>query len=427
LVTVRSVRYLKPAIAAVVMALALSAGGLMATRQASAAGDSYQRGPDPTVASIAATYGPFATAQLTVPPGNGFNGGYIYYPTDTSLGTWAGVAIVPGYSALFANEEAWMGPRLASFGFVVIGVETLSRTDGADARATEELAALDYLTQKSAVRDRVDPSRLAVMGHSAGGAGALTAALRRPSLKTVVGLAPGAPGGGLNLGGLHMPTMFLGGQNDTVVTPDYLNGLWTSLPATTQRAWVEIAGADHLFFTRANNTEGRLLVPWLKTFLDNDTRYPQFLCPTIADGTGISNYHSSCPLVPPVGPSPTPSRSASSSPTTASSSPSTAPSSGSPVGPCQATYRTVGSWPGGFQGEVTVTAGQTVSGWTVRWTLATGQAVTQVWNGTLTASGASASVSNASYNGTLAAGTSTTFGFLANGTPSAPALTCGSP
>src|SRR3954468_10934875 len=136
----------------------------------------YQRGPDPTVASIAATYGPFATAQLTVPPGNGFNGGYIYSPPDTSLGTWAGVAIVPGYTALFANEEAWMGPRLASFGFVVIGIETLSRSDGADARATEALAALDYLTQSSPVRSRVDPTRLAVMGHSAGGAGALTAA-----------------------------------------------------------------------------------------------------------------------------------------------------------------------------------------------------------------------------------------------------------
>jgi hypothetical protein len=103
-------------------------------QQALAAGNPYQRGPDPTLASVAAPYGPFATAQLTVPPGNGFNGGYIYYPTDTSLGTWGAVAIVPGYTALFAREEAWMGPRPASFGFVVIGIETNSRTDSAPAR-----------------------------------------------------------------------------------------------------------------------------------------------------------------------------------------------------------------------------------------------------------------------------------------------------
>jgi dienelactone hydrolase len=418
---------------AVAAALALAALTVVAgTRSASAADNPYQRGPDPTAASIAATYGPFATAQLTVPPGNGFNGGYIYYPTDTSQGTWGAVAIAPGYSALFADEEAWMGPRLASFGFVVFGIETLSRSDGADARATELLAALDYLTRSSAVRDRVDPDRLSVMGHSAGGAGALTAALRRPSLKTVVGLAPGAPGGGLNLANLGMPTMFLGGQNDPTVTPTYLNGLWTTLPATTQRAWVEIAGADHLYFTRANNTEGRLLVPWLKTFLDNDARYPQFMCPRLADMSGISNYRNSCPLVPPGGGSPsTPPTSPSTPPTSPSSpptSPSSPPTSGPPGGACTAVYRTVGSWPGGFQGEVTVTAGASATnGWTVHGSLASGQSITQVWNGILKTDGSSVSVTNAAYNGSLPARGSTTFGFLGGGTASAPALTCTSP
>jgi dienelactone hydrolase len=400
----------------VALALAVAA---VAVRPAAAADNPYQRGPDPTVASVAATNGPFATAQMTVPAGNGFNGGFIYYPTDTSLGTWGAVAIVPGYSALFANEEAWMGPRLASFGFVVIGVETLSRTDGADARATELLAALDYLTQKSPVRDRVDPNRLAVMGHSAGGAGALTAALRRPSLKTVVGLAPGAPGGGLNLGDLHMPTMFLGGQNDTTVTPAYLNSLWVTLPPATQRAWVEIANADHLFFTRPNTVEGRLLIPWLKTFLDNDSRYPQFLCPRLADSTGISNYQNSCPLVPPGGGSLPPS-----TPT----GPSTGPSSPPPASACTASYHTASSWPGGFQGEVTVTAGSApLSGWTVRWGLSAGQSITQVWNGSLNVSGSSVSVRNVSYNGALPGGGSATFGFLANGTASTPSLTCTTP
>jgi hypothetical protein len=60
----------------------------------------------------------------------------------------------------------------------------------------------------------------------------------------------------------------------------------------------------------------------------------------------------------------------------------------------------------------------------VTWTPASGQTVTQVWNGTLTTSGSTANVANASYNGSLAAGGSTTFGFLANGTPSTPTLTC---
>ena len=80
-----------------------------------------------------------------------------------------------------------MGPWLASHGFVVIGIETNSRNDFDTARGTQLLAALDYLTQQSPVRNRVDPNRLAVAGHSMGGGGALSAAIRRPSLKAAVG------------------------------------------------------------------------------------------------------------------------------------------------------------------------------------------------------------------------------------------------
>ncbi|TWJ22949.1 cellulose binding domain-containing protein [Micromonospora endolithica] len=92
---------------------------------------------------------------------------------------------------------------------------------------------------------------------------------------------------------------------------------------------------------------------------------------------------------------------------------------------CTAAYRTVNTWGGGFQGEVTVTAGAAaISGWTVRWTLAGGQTVTQVWNGTLSTSGSTAAVTNAGHNGALPATGSTTFGFIGGGTPSTPSLTC---
>jgi poly(3-hydroxybutyrate) depolymerase len=99
-----------------------------------------------------------------------------------------------------------------------------------------------------------------------------------------------------------------------------------------------------------------------------------------------------------------------------------------PSGVCTAVYRTVNSWQGGFQGEVTVTAGSAaVNGWTVRWTFDNGQAITQVWNGTLTAAGASVSISNVSYNGSLPAAGTTTFGFLADGTPPTATPSCTSP
>ena len=252
----------------------------------------YQRGPAPTLASVAATYGHFATAQVRVPPGKGFNGGYIYYPTDTSQ-TFGAVAIAPGYTALFADEEAWMGPRLASFGIVVIGIETNSRDDWDTARGTQLLAALDYLTQESAVRTHIDPDRLSVIGHSMGGGGALYAASQRPSLKAAVGLAPYFPSG--DLAGIQVPTFIIGGQNDTTVTSSYLDSLYGSLPAATVGGHLMIADADHLFATRPNTVEMRTLIPWLKLFVDNDTRYAQFLCP-LADRSGVSHYPAKCPL-----------------------------------------------------------------------------------------------------------------------------------
>ncbi|SNT29262.1 mannan endo-1,4-beta-mannosidase [Asanoa hainanensis] len=112
---------------------------------------------------------------------------------------------------------------------------------------------------------------------------------------------------------------------------------------------------------------------------------------------------------------------------TPTSTPTTQPTTPPPARGCSAAYRVIGSWPGGFQGEVTVTAGSAaISAWTVGWTWANGQRVTQSWNTTLTTSGSAVSARNVSYNGNLGAGASATFGFLASwtGSNTAPTATC---
>jgi chitin-binding protein len=94
---------------------------------------------------------------------------------------------------------------------------------------------------------------------------------------------------------------------------------------------------------------------------------------------------------------------------------------------CAATFKTVGQWTGGFQGEVTVTAGaSSISGWKVAVAFPNGQTITQAWSTAVTGSGSSVTASNLSWNGTLGAGASTTFGLLGswNGTNGAPQLTC---
>ena len=84
-----------------------------------------------------------------------------------------------------------------------------------------------------------------------------------------------------------------------------------------------------------------------------------------------------------------------------------------------------GTWSGGFQAEVTVTAGSTATtGWTVGWQLTAGQQITQSWGAAVTTAGSAVTATNASWNGTLPAAGTTTFGLIGTGTPGAPPLTC---
>jgi cellulase/cellobiase CelA1 len=77
----------------------------------------------------------------------------------------------------------------------------------------------------------------------------------------------------------------------------------------------------------------------------------------------------------------------------------------------------VNSWTGGFQASVTVANSGTsaINGWNVNLTLPGGQTISSLWNGVNSGTSGAVTVQNASYNGTVAAGASTTFGYTANG------------
>ncbi|WP_229691121.1 cellulose binding domain-containing protein, partial [Sphaerisporangium melleum] len=98
----------------------------------------------------------------------------------------------------------------------------------------------------------------------------------------------------------------------------------------------------------------------------------------------------------------------------------------SPSGACTAVYSQAGDWPGAFQGQVTVTntGGTATTGWTVTLTFPGGRQITQIWGGRTDGTTGPYTITNENYNGTLAPGASTTFGFLASGTAASPTLTC---
>lgn len=83
-------------------------------------------------------------------------------------------------------------------------------------------------------------------------------------------------------------------------------------------------------------------------------------------------------------------------------------------------------WNNGFTADITVTntGSSAINGWTLTWSFSGGQQVTSAWNATVTQSGSSVTARNMSYNGSLAPGANTSFGFQGthngnNPTPSA--------
>jgi len=259
-----------------------------------ASAEEFRRGPAPTNASIEAVRGPFATATISVSnlatPGLG--AADIYYPTSQAEGTFGGVAIAPGFTAS-RSSMAWLGPRIASQGFVVINIDTNGRFDQPASRGTQLLAALDYLRNSSAVASRVDDNRLAVIGHSMGGGGTLEAAEARTSLQAAIPLTGWNTD--KNFSTIRTPTLVIGAENDSVApVGSHSIPFYTSMPSTLDKAYLELNGASHFAPNSPNTTIAKYSISWLKRFVDNDTRYEQFLCPA-PSGSAISEYRDTCP------------------------------------------------------------------------------------------------------------------------------------
>jgi cellulase/cellobiase CelA1 len=116
--------------------------------------------------------------------------------------------------------------------------------------------------------------------------------------------------------------------------------------------------------------------------------------------------------------SPSPSPSASPSPTSTSQ-----PASG-----CALTSTVTNSWPGGYQLQLTVSnQGSAASqAWTAGFSFAdTAESVTSSWNAAVSQSGQRVSASSESYDGTIPAGQSTSWGMVVTGSdPVLSGLTC---
>lgn len=268
----------------------------------------YQRGLAPTADLLDAPLGewPVAEAVLKRDDGKDFGGGTVYYPLDETKHKYAVIAVVPGYTG-YQSSLAWVGPKLASHGFVVIVIDTFTTGDQPDSRAKQAEAALQQVLQLSASKSspvfgKADKHRLAIMGHSMGGGAALIAAREHPKLlKAALAFTPWSTDRKFDT--VSVPTMLIGCERDAIAPNNvHSNPIYDSLPGSLHKAHVELKGQSHFCPQLPGNYPlmGRYTIAWMKRFLDDDVRYTPFICgaehQSIADGDKLSAHRNSCPF-----------------------------------------------------------------------------------------------------------------------------------
>ncbi|MBF4619365.1 dienelactone hydrolase family protein [Clavibacter sp. VKM Ac-2873] len=250
-------------------------------------------------------HAPFAVRATVVPKTavKAFGGGVIYTPQDTGKAVLGAVVITPGFTDTSADEKE-MAELVASQGFVAFAIDTLDTGDLPDQRATEILAAADYLTGQSAVRSEVSAKDVGLIGYSFGGGGTMQAAQARPSIKAAIGLMPydfppaDQPDAQYPAyPKLTTPTLVITGQKDDLAVPaEFGKPAYDSIPAGTPKQYLELKGLGHAAGEHVPVATIRTAVTaFLKRYLDGNSAYAKYICPAPKVGGPISASTSSCP------------------------------------------------------------------------------------------------------------------------------------
>ena len=252
-----------------------------------------------TAAELSATRdnGPFTVASKAIPRqlANGFGGGTIHYPTNAGdCGLLGGIAVIPGYVSYEASIK-WWGPRLASWGFVVITIDTNSIYDDPNSRATQLSAALDHIVSDSTVGAQIDSTRLGAIGWSMGGGGALQLATQRSDVRAIISQTPYHD---KDYGIMDTPALFITCQNDRIASSKKYSSAFYN-HAAGPKMKIEIKNGSH-FCPSYRFNEILLSKPgiaWMHRYINGDTRFDKFLCNNENYGNSprISSYdHKDC-------------------------------------------------------------------------------------------------------------------------------------
>jgi dienelactone hydrolase len=269
-------------------------------------------------AASASTVGPYTVATYTsgIASGSQYTIPKIWYPTNGTA-PYAAVVIIPGYNDTYtsapetvqinghtvveADLVQW-AKFIASHGFVVMFIDPADRSASPNTRSIALSQAVNALAAEntrsaSPLFGRLLVNKIAVMGHSYGGAGALLATgLGNSHIVAAVGLSPVSSSAN-PYGADHLPTIVISAVGDPYESDfpqqyDTIPSTTTKLLANFKRdstAWGSMhAVAMVPLGTHTTDPEvARLALSFLEVYLYKDMRYQPFL---VDDSANLADF-----------------------------------------------------------------------------------------------------------------------------------------
>ncbi|MEV2242535.1 cellulose binding domain-containing protein [Micromonospora sp. NPDC049891] len=328
--------------------------------------------------------------------------------------------------------------EIASHGFLAIANGAPNGSGSTNSQMlTQSIdwAVAENSRQGSKYFGKLDTARIAVAGFSCGGLEAY-AVSNDPRVTTTGIFSSGLlnDADDYQLRRLTKPiAYFIGGPSD-IAYPNAIDD-WGKLPAGLPAFMGNLNVGHGGTYDQPNGGEfGRVAVLYLKWRLKGDTtagaNFVGANCGLCRSQWSVQQKNLTLdgdppPTTPPTTAPPTnpPTTPPTNPPTTPPTIPPTTPPGGGTT--CTAVYSVQDQWNGGFVASVNVTAGSSaLTGWRVTLNLPSGASVSSMWNGVNSGTSGTITVSNQSYNGRLAAGQSTSFGFQGTGNGSGATATC---
>jgi dienelactone hydrolase len=149
------------------------------------------------------------------------------------------------------EDMYWLADHLSSHGFIVIAITPTNNLGLPPGWERAHKGGIDKLKSEnsrigSAIRNKVDTSKLGIMGFSMGGGGTLLAAADLGTqIKTAVPLAPWLGASIPAYRNIKAKTLVISGASDSVAFPATIAGYYRNLPAIT-KGLAEVRGASRL-------------------------------------------------------------------------------------------------------------------------------------------------------------------------------------